>query len=182
MYTGHLTTICGLSHSLTAPAFISCDVTTHVRDKVSWTRVCYSCSVVSFYILPSSIASYCPTCPTCPNLREEPKEQSYLPSVLSFHGCFPSPLHPFILAFLCFFFPFSLPPSLTFCLEPVTIPPAHRHEVTYVTTHKGPSLAAIFSRDGTSEFQRFPRLQVSVLVHFSLLRSTCCYSLCWLFH
>ena len=37
-----------------------------------------------------------------------------------------------------------------------------------MTTHKGPSLAAIFSRDGTSEFQRFLKLQVSVLVHFSL--------------
>ena len=72
----------------------------------------------------------------------------------------------------------SLPPFLSFCLEPVSTPPAHRHEVTYVTTHKGPSLAAIFSRDGTSQFQRFLKLQVSVHVHFSLLRSTCCYRLC----
>ena len=98
------------------------------------------------------------------------------------------PLPHYVLAFLSVLlqssiFPPSLhpslpPPSLSLCLEPVSTPPAHRHEVTYVTTHKGPSLAAVFSRDGTSEFQRFLNLQVSVLVHFSLLRSTCCYHLC----
>ena len=88
-------------------------------------------------------------------------------------------LHPFCsLTIFPFYFSPSLPRSLSSCLEPVSTPPAHRHEVTYVTTHKGPSLAAIFSRDGRSEFQKFLKLQVSVLVHFSLLRSTCCYSLC----
>ena len=88
-------------------------------------------------------------------------------------------LHPILPFCSLTIFLFSLPPSLLpLCLEPVSTPPAHRHEVTYVTTHKGPSLAAIFSRDGTSEFQRFLKLQVSVLVHFSLLRSTCCYRLC----
>ena len=127
-----------------------------------------------FFFHPSCIASYHPTHSI---LREEPKEGRYLPSVLSFHRCFPFLTVSFLstLPFLTFFVPFS---SLHLYLEPVSIPPAHRHEVTYVTTHKGPSLAAIFSRDGTSQFQRFLNLQVSVLVHFSLLRSTCCYCLC----
>ena len=42
-----------------------------------------------------------------------------------------------------------------------------------MTRHKGPSLAATFSRDGTSEFQRFPRLQVSVHVRFSPPSADC---------
>ena len=95
-------------------------------------------------------------------------------SLLLLPQCFPSSSPSFLFSYHLLF----LPPSLSFHLEPVSTPPAHRHEVTYVTTHKGPSLAAMFSRDGTSECQRFLRLQESVLVHFSLLRSTCCYRLC----
>ena len=60
----------------------------------------------------------------------------------------PALVFPLILPFL--FSSSSLPPSLPF--HPVSTPPAHRHEVTYVTTHKGPSPAAIFSHDSTSVF------------------------------
>ena len=62
-----------------------------------------------------------------------------------------APVFPLILPFLSVLLPiFSS--FLSFHLEPVSTPPAHRHEVTYVTTHKGPSLAAIFSHDSTSVF------------------------------
>ena len=86
----------------------------------------------------------------------------------------PLPVFPLILSS---FLPisFSLP---LLCAEPVSTPPAHRHEVTYVTTHKGPSPAAIFSRDGTSGCQRFLNLQENVLVDFPLLWLTCCYHFC----
>ena len=71
----------------------------------------------------------------------------------------PAPVFPLILSS---YLPTSLSLPLL-CAEPVSTPPAHRHEVTYVTTHKGPSLAAIFSRDGTLEYQRFLKLQETVL-------------------
>ncbi len=32
--------------------------------------------------------------------------------------------------------------------EAIAAPPAHKHEVGYVTSHKGPALVATFSHDG----------------------------------
>ena len=73
-----------------------------------------------------------------------------------------APLPPVFPLILSSYLPTSLSLPLL-CAEPVSTPPAHRHEVTYVKTHKGPSLAAIFSCDGMSEHQKFLKLQESVL-------------------
>ena len=33
-------------------------------------------------------------------------------------------------------------------LESINVPPAYRHDVTFVTSHKGAALCAVFSHDG----------------------------------
>ena len=158
-------------YNFTAAASSSCEGTGCCGPGVLWLMLGMLLLRHSFFFQPPSLPSLIPRHSKnseCLRTRQPPFCAILGTNVYPSSLFVPSPLHPFILPFLYFLFQFS---SLSFSLEPVSTSPAHRHEVTYMTTHKAPSLAAIFSYDGTSEFLK---LQVSVLVHFSLLRSTCC--------
>ena len=67
-------------------------------------------------------------------------------------------------------------------LESIDVPPAYRHDVTFVTSHKGAALCAVFSHDGmvltkvstvyTLIFLKF------LLIYIPFIFAFICYRIC----